>query len=454
MQAGTIIDTMDRVYQRQSFITIAPTLRLSQGSGLQNDHAEAGPQLKVANNVPSQFHVDYRLASNGGQVESRLRRSAWSVKPACLTIQREFAMIQKAADLSRRGFVRMGSMAVSALANRRAWAAHQKERTDSAKSLFDGKTLDGWIQVENNATVLSTGSIVDPAAFLLRLAHGQDPMSMFLRNQLDSPAKETLSTYAPPDANAAALLSATVKQINQVLAGPSIFTADRFHGLTLRPETQALLQQKPHGGRLARLNKMLLEDAFPAEIAKSATTGWIVKDGVMASTGAGRGVIYTTQDFSRYRLMYSVRHVSGHPDHQAGVLFFCKRPQPDEIPLDALGGIQFQLPMGSHWDYRPGKNNSGDPFFTTVTKSPFDRHAWSQVELLVDAGKGTARMAVAQPPGSEAIELGAFSDPTPGRPGPIAWQMHNGGLFDEYKDVSIDIDPEQAILLSTKQKNS
>jgi hypothetical protein len=107
--------------------------------------------------------------------------------------------------------------------------------------------------------------------------------------------------------------------------------------------------------------------------------------------------------------------------------------------------------MGSHWDYRSGKNNSGDPFFTTITKSPFDRHAWSQVELLVDADKGTARMAVAQPPGSNAIELVDFSDPAAGRTGPIAWQMHNAGLFDEYKDISIELDPEQDVLIMTRQ---
>jgi hypothetical protein len=345
----------------------------------------------------------------------------------------------------------MGAIALSALWGRRAWSAQRKEPAALKKSLFDGKTLDGWIQAENNAATLSTGSILDAAAFTTRLANGQDPVSAFLRGQLDNLVKIDLSTYAASNSNAAALLSATVKQINQVLAGPAIFTASRFNGIALRPETQALLDQNPRGERLARLNKMLLEDAFPVEIAKSATTGWIVKDGVMASTGAGRGAIYTAQDYSRYRLLYNVRHVSGHPDHQAGVLFFCKRPEQDEMPLDALGGIQFQLPMGSHWDYRPANNNSGDPFFTTITKSPFDRHAWSQVELLVDAAKGTARMAVAQPPGSKAIELVDFSDPAAGRAGPIAFQMHNAGLFDEYKDINIEVDPEEDVLITTTQ---
>jgi hypothetical protein len=357
-------------------------------------------------------------------------------------------MVSGARDQSRRGFITRSAIAISALATHRAWSAQEAAGARSRRNLFDGKTLEGWIQVENNATSLSAGSILDPTTFVAKLAQGQDPMSAFLRGQFDSQVKIDLTTYAASNANAAALLSALVKQINQILAGPSIYTADRFRGISLRPETEVLLQQNPRRAQLVRLNKMLLEDAFPAEIAKSVTAGWIVKDGVMASTGAGRGVIYTAQDYSRYRLIYSVQHVSGHPDHQAGVLFFCKRPEQDEIPLDALAGIQFQVPMGSHWDYRPDNNNSGDPFFTTITKSPFDRHAWSQVELLVDAEKGTARMAIAQPPGSKAIELVDFSDPTAGRTGPIAFQMHNAGLFDEYKDVTVESDPADNNLLT------
>jgi hypothetical protein len=168
----------------------------------------------------------------------------------------------------------------------------------------------------------------------------------------------------------------------------------------------------------------------------------------MVSTGAGRGVIYTEQDYGRFRLLFTMRHVSGNPDHQACVLIFCTRPSPNEIPLDALGGIQFQVPRGGHWDYRPGHNNAGGDEFTAITKVDFDPHEWSRVEILADTATGTARMAVAQPVGSKAVEVLRFHDPTAGKAGPIAWQMHNAGLFDEYKDVSIEIDPASLDLIT------
>jgi hypothetical protein len=46
---------------------------------------------------------------------------------------------------------------------------------------------------------------------------------------------------------------------------------------------------------------------------------WIVKDGALVSLGKGRGVIETEGQYSRYRVIFDIRHVSGEPhkDHPA-----------------------------------------------------------------------------------------------------------------------------------------
>jgi hypothetical protein len=177
---------------------------------------------------------------------------------------------------------------------------------------------------------------------------------------------------------------------------------------------------------------------------------WIVKDGAMASTGAGRGVMYTKDDYGRFRLLFTMRHLKSAKEHHACVLIFCTRPKEGEKPLDALAGIQFQVPLGGHWDYRPGHNNDGRAYFTRVMKPDFDPHEWSRVEILADATTGAARMAVAQPVGSKAVEVLRFKDPTAGRVGPVAWQMHNATLLDEYKDVEIEVDPQVDELITTR----
>jgi len=177
---------------------------------------------------------------------------------------------------------------------------------------------------------------------------------------------------------------------------------------------------------------------------------WIAKEGIIASLGVGRGVLYTTGQHERYRIVFDMRHVYGNKDHQACVLVFCTPPLNGEKPLDALGGIQFQVPNGGHWDYRKGHNNGGNGEFTQPPHEKFDVQQWSRVEILVDAASGTARMAVAQPPGSKAVEVLDFKEPTAGQKGPFALQMHNKGLFDEYANIAIEVNPTRDELITTK----
>jgi hypothetical protein len=356
-------------------------------------------------------------------------------------------MDQRIEHPSRRVLVKLGGIALAASV---AAVRDATGETPSAISIFDGKTLDGWIQIENSATALSSGGITDPEGLAAKLTNGQDAVSVFLRGVLTGPLKTDLAAYSVSNANAKAVISALVKELNQVISGPSIYDQARFRGVVLGPETMRLVRHNAGSLQLARMNKLLLEDAYPQELARSGSAGWVVRDGAMSSTGAGRGVIYTVNDYSRFRLMFTMRHVSGDPDHQACVLIFCSRPQAGEKPLDALGGIQFQVPNGGHWDYRPGMNNNGGAEFTPVTKTHFDVHAWSRVEIVADAANGTSRMAVAQPPGSRAVEVLAFQDAAAGKAGPIAWQMHNPGLFDDYKDVTVEPDPKDDGLISTR----
>jgi hypothetical protein len=177
---------------------------------------------------------------------------------------------------------------------------------------------------------------------------------------------------------------------------------------------------------------------------------WTVRDGVLASRGVGRGVLYTVNQYSRYRVIFDVRHASGKPDHTPCVLFFGIAPAADEKPLDALAAVQIQVPTGSTWDYRKGHNNAGKDEFKSFKHPHFDLKQWSRVELLIDATKGTARMAVAQPVDSDAVEVVDFNVPDAGKAGPFALQMHNKGLFDEYANIAIEVNPSKDDLITVK----
>jgi len=179
---------------------------------------------------------------------------------------------------------------------------------------------------------------------------------------------------------------------------------------------------------------------------------WTVQDGIIASRGIARGVLYTVNQYDNYRVIFDIRHASGKPDHQACVLFFGFAPVAGETPLDALGAVQIQVPVGYTWDYRKGHNNAGKGEFTSLKHPKYDVTQWSRVELLINATKGTARMAVAQPVGSDAVEVVDFNVADAGRTGPFALQMHNKGLFDQYTNIAIEVNPARDDLITVNSR--
>ena len=59
------------------------------------------------------------------------------------------------------------------------------------------------------------------------------------------------------------------KAMAELRAMPSLYETNRFAGITLTPRTQRFVKQDPRSHTRIRLNRILLEEAFPKEIAKS-----------------------------------------------------------------------------------------------------------------------------------------------------------------------------------------
>jgi hypothetical protein len=110
--------------------------------------------------------------------------------------------------------------------------------------------------------------ITDAAAFAGKLTNGADAMSVFLRGRLQDSVKADLAAYSAAGLNAKAVIAALVRDLNQAISGPSIYDKERFSNVVLRPEAEQLLKQNPRGRQLARLNKLLLEDAYPGGVGK------------------------------------------------------------------------------------------------------------------------------------------------------------------------------------------
>ena len=112
----------------------------------------------------------------------------------------------------------------------------------------------------------------DPAGLADKLRHPPDHLSLlsgYLREQFSGETKQLLEEYHAPDPLSEALRKALTDEANQLLRGGSLYDRERFQQVSLSGETRQLIEQDPRGRDLIHLNRLLLEQAYPDDVAKS-----------------------------------------------------------------------------------------------------------------------------------------------------------------------------------------
>jgi hypothetical protein len=129
----------------------------------------------------------------------------------------------------------------------------------------------------------SNGDITNLVDLARKIADKTDPISVFVDQHLTPCEREALVSYHGPGPSAYSLRTNLVGVLNRIVSGPGIYDAALFKDVTLRETTTSLRDEKPEGSDLARLNRALLEDAFPGELARRGGgrnrggTGWLTE---------------------------------------------------------------------------------------------------------------------------------------------------------------------------------
>lgn len=119
-----------------------------------------------------------------------------------------------------------------------------------------------------NTPLLSASEIRQLPSFISKLTNQADSVSAYLWQQFSPAAKAALNSSAP---SAGPLL---VSEINRILQSTTLYEQGRFAHVQLSAQTRALAGGRNlQGPDLVRLNRALLEDAFPNEIAPRSILG-------------------------------------------------------------------------------------------------------------------------------------------------------------------------------------
>lgn len=125
------------------------------------------------------------------------------------------------------------------------------------------------------SSLFSVGDFKEPAKLIGRLrdaASRNDPVSLLLQSMLNIDCQQRIGKYKDGEPLSQEFLVTLVSELNRLLAMP-LYRQEIFANVKLSEGTQRQIASKDpkdfKGEELLRLNRLLLEDAYPYEIAKS-----------------------------------------------------------------------------------------------------------------------------------------------------------------------------------------
>lgn len=119
-----------------------------------------------------------------------------------------------------------------------------------------------------NQFLFDMDAIKDPGSLAVKLEDTRAPVSQLIASQLSEDGQWLLVGYDGASDPSPKLQEALLSELNRLLQAGSLYDAQVFADIELSEQTQALIAQNPKEGEaLVRLNRWLLADAYPYELA-------------------------------------------------------------------------------------------------------------------------------------------------------------------------------------------
>ena len=267
-----------------------------------------------------------------------------------------------------------------------------------AMPFSDGVWMDHWNLLAS--PVFKPDEVQDVLSLVGQLKNpGANLVAGFISTKLSPGAQAKIRDFKGTDMPAIkAMQSLLADELNSVIAGPLIYTEERYADLRKAQKVQdrslQLLALKPQSGDLLqRLNRWLLEDAFPRELFRMQP---VFACHYMAGYGRGTALATSTNGLDWQKPKWDVQPGTGlvqtDPRDSSTVWFDQTDPDPArryKMWRSHKDGDTFGLSLhfsndGVHWGPRVLRTgSSGDR--TTVFYNPFRnvwvyslRHGWGE----------------------------------------------------------------------------
>ena len=121
---------------------------------------------------------------------------------------------------------------------------------------------------DRNQLLFGQEELKDPGSLAVKLQDPRATVSKPIASQLSPETQRLLGEYDGINKPSPALQKALLDDLNRLLQVPSLYNAQHLANIKLSTQTQELLAQNPQSGEaLVRLNRLLLADVYPYELA-------------------------------------------------------------------------------------------------------------------------------------------------------------------------------------------
>ncbi len=124
------------------------------------------------------------------------------------------------------------------------------------------------IAERSGTTLINMNELKDPERLVVKLRNDTDPLSRYFREHFSAKTQEMLKAYNDSHPPSNSLKEALLDELNKLLEQENLYKEELFAQVDLSKEAKKLLTKNLQGRETIRLNRVLLEDAFPREIAK------------------------------------------------------------------------------------------------------------------------------------------------------------------------------------------
>ena len=124
------------------------------------------------------------------------------------------------------------------------------------------------LQAGTDQLLFDMAAVKDPGSLIVKLQDTRAPVSELIASQLSEDMQWVLFGYNGVNTPSARQQEVLLSDLNRLLQTGSLYDAQRFANIELSEQTEALIAENPQGGEgLVRLNRCLLADVYPYELA-------------------------------------------------------------------------------------------------------------------------------------------------------------------------------------------